>query len=89
MTKPSISLTELAEKGSDVDVLREMIQYVAQRLMDMDVEGRWSDGYGTRSPDRATAGNGTRVPSRATRSVKVDRRSPKLRHGSYCPDLFD
>ncbi len=38
MTKSSISLTELAEKGSDVDVLSQMIQYVAQRLMDLDVE---------------------------------------------------
>ena len=39
MPKRSISLTELAEQGSDIDVLRPMIRYVAQRLMDLDVEG--------------------------------------------------
>ncbi len=33
MTEPSISLTELTEKGCDVDVLRQMIQYVSQRLV--------------------------------------------------------
>ena len=50
MTKPSISLTELTEKGSDVDVLRQMIQYVSQRLMDMDVEGRCSAGLWRTEP---------------------------------------
>ena len=32
MTKPSMALSELAEKGADADLLREMIQYVAQRI---------------------------------------------------------
>ena len=35
-----MALAELAEKGPDADLLREMIQYVAQRMMEMDVEGR-------------------------------------------------
>lgn len=38
MTKPSMALAELAEKGADTDLLREMIQCVAQKLMDYDVE---------------------------------------------------
>ena len=38
MTKARMALAELAEKGADADFLREMIQYVAQRLMEMDVE---------------------------------------------------
>ena len=29
MTKASIALTELAEKGADVDLVREMLQFVA------------------------------------------------------------
>ena len=33
MTKPTMALAELAEKGPDADLLREMIQYVAQRMM--------------------------------------------------------
>ncbi len=32
MAKPSIALSELLEKGSDTDLLREMIQHIAQRV---------------------------------------------------------
>ena len=35
-----MALTELAEKGADIDVLRQMVQFMAQRLMELDVEGR-------------------------------------------------
>ena len=40
MSDLSIALSELVEKGSDVDALRDMLQFVAQRMMDADVEGR-------------------------------------------------
>lgn len=39
MTKPTIALTELVEKGADADLLKQMIQFVAQRMMEFDVEG--------------------------------------------------
>jgi putative transposase len=39
MTNDRMALAELLEKGSDSDLLREMISYVAQRLMDVDVAG--------------------------------------------------
>ncbi len=45
MTNATIALTELAEKGADVDVLRQMVQFMAQRLMEIDVEGRCGAGY--------------------------------------------
>lgn len=89
MTEPSISLTELTEKGSDVDVLRQMIQYVAQRLMELDVEGRCSSGYGERSPDRINSRNGYRERTWDTRSGTVDLRIPKLRQGSYFPGFLE
>ena len=34
MTTATIALTELAEKGADIDVLRQMVQFMAQRLPD-------------------------------------------------------
>ncbi len=37
MTKPNIALTELFEKGADADLLKQMIQFVAQRMMEFDV----------------------------------------------------
>jgi len=38
-TKTTIALADLVEKGADSDLLRDMIQYVAQRLMEADAEG--------------------------------------------------
>ncbi len=32
MTSATIAWTELAEKGADVDVLRQMMQFMPQRL---------------------------------------------------------
>ena len=46
-----MALAELAEKGADSDLLREMIQYVAQRMMEMDIEGRCGAAFGERSPE--------------------------------------
>ena len=89
MTKPSISLTELAEKGSDIDVLRPMIQYVAPRLMDLDVEGLCAAGYGERSADRINSRNGYRERDWDTRSGTIDLRIPKLRKGSYFPGFLE
>lgn len=45
MTKPTIALTELVEKGADADLLRQMIQFVAQRMMDFDVESLCGAGF--------------------------------------------
>ena len=70
MTNLTIALSELAEKGADIDVLRQMVQFMAQRLMELDVEGRCGAGYDEKSPERlnraatATASEpGTRAPA--------------------------
>ena len=35
MTNATMALAELAEKGADIDVLRQMVQFAAQRLMEL------------------------------------------------------
>ena len=40
MTTDRIALRELLEKGSEIDLLREMIGFVVDRLMAPEVEGR-------------------------------------------------
>jgi hypothetical protein len=60
MTKTSIALTELAEKGANVDLVRDMLQFAAQRLMDMDVEEVCGAAYGERGGGRQNARNGYR-----------------------------
>ena len=89
MTKASMSLAELAEKGPDADLLREMIQFVAQRLMDMDVETLCGAAYGERSAERANSRNGYRERVWETRAGAVDLKLPKLRTGSYFPGFLE
>jgi putative transposase len=38
MTDPTMAVAELAENGADVDVLRQMVQFMARRLSEVDVE---------------------------------------------------
>jgi putative transposase len=48
--RTAAALTELAEKGADIDVLRQMVHFKAQRLMELDVEGRCGAGYDEKPP---------------------------------------
>src|ERR1700761_3003315 len=88
-TKSNISLAELTEKGADTDLLREMIQFVAQRMMEMDTESLCAAAYGERSADRANSRNGYRERLWETRAGSVDLRVPKLRRGSYLPGFLE
>ena len=88
-TKTTMALAELAEKGADADLLREMIQHVAQRLMDMDVEGLCQAAYGARSAERVNSRNGYRDRQWDTRAGSVDLKIPKLRKGSYFPGFLE
>jgi len=89
MTKTSMALTELAEKGADADLLREMIQFVAQRMMEMDVEGLCAAAYGERSAERMNSRNGYRERGWETRAGSVGLKIPKLRQGSYFPGFLE
>ena len=89
MTKTSIALTELAEKGGDVDLVREMLQFVAQRLMEADVEGLCGAPYGDRDLPRQNSRNGYRERLWQTRTGAIDLRIPKLRKGSYFPGFLE
>src|ERR1700681_436196 len=88
-TKANIALAELAEKGAEPDLLREMIQYVAQRMMEMDTEGLCAAAYAERSPERLNSRNGYRDRLWETRAGSVDLKIPKLRKGSYFPGLLE
>lgn len=80
---------ELAEKGADSDLLREMIQHIAQRMMEMDVEGLCAAAYGERSPDRANSRNGYRERLWETRAGSIDLKIPRLRKSSYFPGFLE
>ena len=88
MTTATIALAELAEKGADIDVLRQMVQFMAQRLMELDVEGRCGAGYDEKSPERLNSRNGYRDRLWETRAGSVELKIPKLRQGSYFPEFL-
>ena len=61
MTEDITALRALLEKGSDATFLREMIGFVAQRLMELETEGLCGAGPGERSPQRVNQRNGCRA----------------------------
>ena len=89
MTDDRIALCELLEKSSDVDLLREMIGFAAERLMELEVQDLTGAGYGLRAADRLTHRNGYRDRVWETRAGTVELRIPKLRKGSYFPGFLE
>jgi putative transposase len=88
-TASTIALSELAEKGADTDLVRDMIRYVAQRMMDMDTESLCAAAYGERSGERVNSRNGFRERQWDTRAGSVELKIPKLRKGSYFPGFLE
>jgi putative transposase len=89
MTDEMIALRALLEKSSDTDLLREMIGFTAQRLMELEVAGLTGAGHGERSADRINHRNGYRERDWETRAGTVELRIPKLRKGSYFPAFLE
>lgn len=89
MTDAKITLQELLEKGADTDFLRDMIAYVADRLMSLEIEGLCGAGYAERSEARSNQRNGYRDRLWQTRAGAVELKVPKLRRGSYFPGFLE
>src|ERR1700737_3135410 len=89
MTDEMMSLRTLLEKSSDADLLREMVGFAAQRLMELEVESVTGAAHGERSPDRINRRNGYRDRIWETRAGAVELRIPKLRKSSYFPVFLE
>ncbi len=89
MTDDMMTLRTLLEKSSDADLLREMIGFTAQRLMELEVQGLTGAGHGERTPDRINHRNGYRDRVWETRAGTVELKIPKLRKGSYFPGFLE
>ena len=89
MADDMMTLRGLLEKSSDADLLREMIGFSAQRLMELEVQGLTGAEHGERTPERINHRNGYRDRPWETRAGTVDLKVPKLRKGSYFPAFLE
>ena len=89
MTDDRIALIELLEKSGDAAFLREMLGFVAARLMALETDCLCGAGPGERSPERVNHRNGYRERRWETRAGTLDLRIPKLRKGSYFPAFLE
>ena len=72
MTTDRMALIELLEKSADADFLREMLGFVADRLMALEAEGLCGAAPGEYSPERTNRRNGYRDRRWETRAGTVD-----------------
>ena len=89
MTEDMMSLRTFVDKTPDADLLREMIGFAAERLMELEVGAATGAGYGEKNPLRQAQRNGYRDRDWQTRAGTVELRIPKLRKGSYFPSFLE
>jgi transposase-like protein len=89
MTADMMNFRDLVEKAPDADLLREMIGFAAERLMELEVGAVTGAAYGEKDPARLAQRNGYRDRDWETRAGTVELRIPKLRKGSYFPGFLE
>ena len=58
MTDDTMALRELLQKGSEPSLLREMIGFAAQRLMELETEQLCGAAHGERNAEHVNQRNG-------------------------------
>ena len=89
MTNERMALLELLEKGADADLIRELLAYASERLMEAEVDRLTGAAAGVRSPERINHRNGYRERGWETRVGRIELAIPKLRKGSYFPAFLE
>jgi len=89
MTDDRMALIELIEKGTDADLVREMLSFAAARLMEAEAEVRTGAALGAREPGRLVQRNGYRERAWDTRAGRIELEIPRLRRGSYFPTVLE
>ena len=87
-TKKMDALTVLGKqlKTDGGDLIRQMVQEFAEKLMGNEVDALCGAGFGERSDERTNQRNGYRERDWDTRAGTVALQIPKMRQGSYFPE---
>ena len=91
MAEERMALPEALRKGEEPggDVLRELVRWTVQELMEAEVAAQIGAGRYERSEDRSTQRNGYRARPWDTRVGTLELQIPKLRTGSYFPSWLE
>jgi transposase-like protein len=89
MTEERMALLELVEKEADADLVRDMLAFAAERIMEAEVEAAAGAAKGARTPLRETHRNGYRERDWDTRAGRIQLAIPRLRKGSYFPSFLE
>ena len=87
MTDNRMALLEMAEKGGDVDFLRELVREVVHELMEAEVSQHCGAQRHERSEQRQDQRNGYRTRRWDTRLGSMELQVPRLRHANYLPSF--
>lgn len=89
VTEERMTLIELVEKQADGDLVREMLAFAAERIMDAEVETPTGAAKGARTPMRDVQRNGFRDRDWDTRAGRIALEIRKLHKGSYFPSFLE
>jgi putative transposase len=89
MATQSVSLPAVLDTPEGRDLVRDMLAFAAEQLMEAEVEARCGVPYGQRSELRKVSRNGYRERVWDTRAGRVELKIPKLREGSYLPSFVE
>lgn len=89
MTDAKMALLELVEQEADTDLVREMLAFAAERMMELEIEAKTGAPAGSRSSERLNHRNGYRERAWDTRAGRIDLAIPKLRKSSYFPSFLE
>ena len=89
MTNERMALLDLVEKDADSDLVRDMLAFAAERMMEAEAEVAAGAAKGARDPLREAHRNGYRAREWDTRAGRIELAIPRLRKGSYFPSFLE
>jgi len=82
-------LVALTDRDRGVDLVRELAQYLAQELIEVQAAQEIGADRYERSDDRVTERNGHRLRTLTTKAGDLELKIPKLRKGSFFPSILE